>query len=112
VAAALVRYEELTITVKGAVFETDVVVIVVTVKVHVKLVEAEALAILSVALGFFDLSDQPIIHIFLLFEGLKKARGQARAFLSVNAWVCVIYLHRLFSIFDEYKTNPVQSQPV
>jgi hypothetical protein len=80
-AAALVRQEELAVTAKSAVFKTNMVVIIITVESHIKLIKAEALTILGIAMGFFNLSDHAIIHFLLSFSReMKKARRQARAF--------------------------------
>jgi hypothetical protein len=80
-AAALVSEEELTITAESTVLKTNMVVIIITVEGHVKLIEAEAFAIFGVTLGFFNLSDHPIVHYLLSFSReMKKARRQARAF--------------------------------
>jgi hypothetical protein len=43
------------------------VVIIITVESHVKLIEAETFAIFGVTLGFFYLSDHPIIHFYSPF---------------------------------------------
>jgi hypothetical protein len=81
-AATLVGQEEFTVTGKFSTIESDVVFIVIPMEGHVKLIKAEAFAVLSVAFGFFDLSDHPVVHYIISFsEGMKKARGQARAFL-------------------------------
>jgi len=60
--AALVGDKELAIAGKGAIIEGDMVVIIVAMEGHVELVKAEAFAILGIAFGFFDLSNQTVVH--------------------------------------------------
>jgi hypothetical protein len=86
VPAAFVSQEKLAIAAKSTIFKANMVVIVITVEGHIKLIEAEALPILSIPLGFFDLSDHPIVHFLLSFSReMKKARRQARAFQEFTA---------------------------
>jgi len=70
--ATLVGKEELAITTKHPVIVRNMMVIIVPVKSKVELVKAEAMPVFSVALGFFQLADQSIIHgKGLLFSYIK-----------------------------------------
>ena len=93
-AAALVCEEELTVTAKSSVLETNMVVIVITVEGYIKLVEAEAFAFFSVALGFFNLPDHPIVHFFTLLVQRNEKGTQTGACLSrICHRVCPIKAH-------------------
>jgi hypothetical protein len=62
VAAAFVREEKLTITLKYALIIGDMVFIVIPVKGHVKLIELEVVTVFSISLRLFHLADHSVIH--------------------------------------------------
>lgn len=60
--AATVGGEELAVAIVGAVLKPDLMIVVVSVKGNIELVEEEALALLRVPLGFLDLAYHSIVH--------------------------------------------------
>jgi hypothetical protein len=72
VAAHSTQMEKLAIALPIALFELDLVVVVVAAERNGKLFKMEAIGFLGIAFGFFDFSDHSVIHARLL--GKKKAR--------------------------------------
>jgi hypothetical protein len=71
-AAALVSQEEFAIALEGAIVKGHMVIVIVTMKGEIELVEAESLAVFGIALGFFTFPDQSIVHSFLLLKEDKQ----------------------------------------
>ncbi|HMD82208.1 MAG TPA: hypothetical protein VKE92_12915, partial [Anaerolineales bacterium] len=78
----VVSHVKLTVTTVHAVIKSNVVVIVVSMKSKIKLVEEETISLFSIPSGFLSLTYHSIVHfVYLLSEiGIKKAREQTRAF--------------------------------
>jgi hypothetical protein len=66
VSAAIVGHEKLAVTLKFAIVERYWMIVIVTVKCNLKLVETETFGVFRVALGFLDFSNQSVVHIHLL----------------------------------------------
>jgi hypothetical protein len=66
-ATPLTQDEEFAVAFKDPVFKLHLMVVVVTVERDLKLVEAEALTLLSIPFGFFDFADH-VIHRRLLIR--------------------------------------------
>jgi hypothetical protein len=76
VAAALAEEEEFTVALEGAVVEADLVIVVFATEGDVELIEAETLALLGIALGFFDFPDHSVVHGFMILSLAKKLNGE------------------------------------
>lgn len=86
----VVSHVKLTVTTVHAVIKSNVVVIVVSMKSKIKLVEEETISLFSIPSGFLSLTYHSIVHfVYLLSEiGIKKAREQTRAFrLNSDSYV-------------------------
>jgi len=68
VSATLVSDEELAITLKFTIIILYLMTVIVSMERKVELVEPEAIALLGVTLGFFDLSYHAIIHLSVSFR--------------------------------------------
>ncbi len=84
VAAALAEEEELTIALEDTVVELYLMTVVIATERDAELLEAEAFALLGVALGLLNLADHAVIHggqfhsaarAAHTWDGNKKARG-------------------------------------
>jgi hypothetical protein len=83
VRTTLVRQEKLAVAGKNAPGKRDVMVIIVTVEGDIKLIKVESFPILGIAFGFFDLSDQSVVHFYSpLWIEMKKARRKSVPFKS------------------------------
>jgi hypothetical protein len=77
-AAALMRQEELAITLKFTVVIGDMVTVVIPMESKVEFVEAKALMFLGVALRLLDLAYHSIIHFQSPFIGEIKRHARGR----------------------------------
>jgi hypothetical protein len=66
--AALMSNEELAVTLKAAFAKCYMMRVIITVKGQVELVEAKAIPLFGITLGFFDLSDHSRIHLSISFR--------------------------------------------
>ncbi|HKY54346.1 MAG TPA: hypothetical protein VJM08_08580 [Anaerolineales bacterium] len=78
---AVVSHVKLTIAGIDTVIKSYVVVVIVSMKSKIKLVEEEAISLFSISSGFLSLTNHSIVHfVYLLSEiGIKKARAGTRA---------------------------------
>jgi hypothetical protein len=93
IAAALAHQEKLTIAVENAVFEADLMIVVIATKGDAELLETEPIALLRVALGLLDLPNHSVVHRVILSAakgcGKKEhADVKARCVLA-NRWYSV-----------------------
>jgi len=93
---AVMGYEKLTVATVHTVIKRHVVIIIVSMKSKIKLVEEETISLFSITSGFLSLTNHSIVHfIYLLSEiRIKKAREDTRAF-RLNSYSFVgIYSHK------------------
>jgi len=64
-------HKEFTITIKYTAIKGYMVIIIVTMKSKIKLVEEEAISLFSIALGLFSLADHSVIHSLISFQDWK-----------------------------------------
>jgi hypothetical protein len=80
-AATLVGDEKLAIAFEDPSLEFNVMGVVVAIKRKLELFELKTVSFFSIALGFLNLADHPIVHVFISFFNIyKKARVRTRAF--------------------------------
>jgi amino acid permease len=74
--AAVVRHKEFAIAAVNAIFELYMVVVIIPVKCKIKLVEEEAIPLLSIPFCFFSFSYHSVVHVWVSFQdgGIKRAR--------------------------------------
>jgi hypothetical protein len=60
--------EKLTVTLKDPMIELYFVGIVIAIKSELKLLELKPMSFFSIALGFLNLADHPIVHDFVSFS--------------------------------------------
>jgi hypothetical protein len=77
-AAALMRQEELTITLELAILKPDLMSVVIAVKCKFESAEVKAVRALGVALRLFPFSDHPIVHPLSPFIGEIKRHARWR----------------------------------
>jgi len=65
--ATQVRQEKLAVTLEDAMIETNFVGIVIAIKGELKPLELETVSFFSIAFGFLNLADHPIVHDFVSF---------------------------------------------
>ena len=61
-------YKELAIAPINAVIESDLVIIVISMKSKIKLVEEESFFILSIPSGFLSLTNHSVVHLLISFQ--------------------------------------------
>src|SRR6266498_1201795 len=71
VCTAVMRHKEFTVTIKYTAIKGYMVIIIVTMKSKIKLVEEEAISLFSIALGLFSLADHSVIHSLISFQDWK-----------------------------------------
>ena len=65
---ALMRKEELAITLELTIFKPDLVIVIIAVESEIELVEVKAVAFLGIALGFLSFSYHSGIHHSVSFQ--------------------------------------------
>ena len=65
---ALMSNEEFAVALKHSIIKYHMMIVIVAVKGKFEFVEAKAIPLLGVPLGFFDLSDHPKIHLSISFR--------------------------------------------
>jgi hypothetical protein len=70
--ATQVGNEKLAVTLKDPMIELDFVGIVIAIKSKLKLLELKPVSFFSIALGFLNLADQPIVHDYSPFYKMQK----------------------------------------
>ena len=69
----LMSYKKLTITVKRSILEFYSMGIVVAIKSKLKLLELKTVTFFSIAFGFLNFADHPIVHVFIsFFQKIQK----------------------------------------
>jgi hypothetical protein len=64
----LMREEKLAITLKDSVVKLHGMRVVITIKCKLKLREPKPIPFFSIVLGFLNLADHPIVHVFISFS--------------------------------------------
>jgi hypothetical protein len=113
VSAAAMRNEELAVTGERTVIEHNMVVVIIAAEGHFEFVEYEAGAVFGVAFGFFNFSNQTVVHVLLSFvRGNEKGTQEERAFQKSSGWMSVNTRISVCLPCREYKTIWARSQPV
>jgi hypothetical protein len=75
-------YKKLAVASIFAVIKSDVVIIVISMKSKIKLVEKKTIFLLSIPSGFLSLTNHSVVHLLISFQNreIKKAREDTRAF--------------------------------
>ena len=69
--ATVMRYIKLAVASIYAVIKSDVVIIVISMKSKIKLVEEESVFLLSIPSGFLSLTNHSVVHLLISFQNWK-----------------------------------------
>lgn len=64
----VMRYKKFTVATIYAVIKIDVVIIVISMKSKIKLVEEESIFLLSIPSGFLSLTNHSVVHLLISFQ--------------------------------------------
>jgi len=76
--------KKLAVALKDAMIERDFVGIVIAIKGELKFLKLKSVPFFSIALGFLNLSDQPIVHDLSPFHKMQKGTRDDACLSAVN----------------------------